>query len=181
MQSPLELSFKEMPHSDALEALVRQRVARLERFYDKITHCYVVIEPAHRNQRKGVHYEVRVHVGVPAHELIVDRQPGRLERHERPDAAVRDAFDAMEKQLKGWIQQVRGDVKTHEEPEVGRVASLFPHEEHGFIQAPDGTEVYFHRNALVDFEFEDLEVGTPVTWVEFQAPEGPQASTVRVL
>lgn len=181
MESPLQLSFKEMDASPSIEALVKQRVARLEKFYDRITRCHVVIEQPDRHQRKGRHYEVRIHVGVPEHELVVDHDPGRRERHERPEPAVRDAFDAMEKQLKAWLQQVRGDVKTHEEQEVGLVASLFPAEEHGFIKAPDGTEVYFHRNALVDYDFDELEVGTPVTWVEFQAPEGPQASTVHVL
>jgi cold shock CspA family protein/ribosome-associated translation inhibitor RaiA len=181
MESPLQVTFKNMATSEALEALIEDRVVHLERLYDKITRCHVVVEQPDRHQGQGRHFRVRIHLGVPGHELVVDHDPGRRERHVDAAPAVRDAFKALEKQLKTWLAKVRDDVKRHEEPPTGTVASLFPYEDHGFIQTPDGTEVYFNRSALVDADFDDLEVGARVTFVEQHTPKGPQASTVHVL
>jgi cold shock CspA family protein len=38
----------------------------------------------------------------------------------------------------------------------------------------------FHRNALVDADFEELEEGTEVMFVEEQGQKGPQAKSVTV-
>ena len=114
MESPVQISFKGFDGSDSLRALVGHRAERLERFFDRITHCQVVVEQPDRHGHKGGHYDVRIHVGLPGHELVVDHAPGRRERHLHAEPAVRDAFDAMEKQVRAWVERVRGDVKTHD-------------------------------------------------------------------
>ena len=55
-----------------------------------------------------------------------------------------------------------------------------PVEGHGFIQAGE-RQVYFTRASVLDDAFDELEVGTPVAFVEEKGEKGPQASTVRVL
>jgi cold shock CspA family protein len=94
--------------------------------------------------------------------------------------AVRDAFDAVRRQLEDHVRRRRGDVKTHDAPSHGRVASLFAERDYGFIEASDGSEVYFHRNSVVGGGFDKLAVGDEVRF-SFHAEEGekgPQASTV---
>lgn len=181
MESPLQVSFKGFEPSAALRALIERRAAALERVCDRITRCQVVVEQPHLRRRTGNRFRVRIHLGVPGHELVVDREPGRNERHVDAQPTVRDAFDALEKQLTTWIERVRLDVKTHEAQPVGVVVSLFPQDEHGFIRVADGTEVYFHARALVDARFDDLQPGARVRFVEEQGVDGPQASTVHVL
>jgi cold shock CspA family protein len=62
----------------------------------------------------------------------------------------------------------------------GEVVRLFPYEGYGFIRAPDGREVYFHKHSVLDEAFDRLEVGTRVRYAEEAGEAGPQASSVAV-
>jgi cold shock CspA family protein len=55
---------------------------------------------------------------------------------------------------------------------------LIPDQEHGFITAADGREMYFHRNSVLGKGFDALQVGTEVHFAEEEGEQGPQASTV---
>ena len=66
-------------------------------------------------------------------------------------------------------------------PNKEELARLFPEEGYGFLEAPDGRAVYFHRNSVLDPGFGRLSVGTEVTFIEAEGREGPQASTVKVV
>ena len=72
----------------------------------------------------------------------------------------------------------RGDVKVHDEPYAGRVTQLYPDEDHGFLLTHEGTQLYFHRNSLVQRDFDRLEVGDRVHFVETVGDTGPIASKV---
>lgn len=52
MRLPLQISFRNMESSPAIAAKVRERANRLERLFDRITACRVVIAAPHRNQRR---------------------------------------------------------------------------------------------------------------------------------
>lgn len=77
MQVPLQITFRHMESSPAVEARVRELAARLERHYDAINSCRVVIDtpPAHRH--KGAPFSVRIDVTVPGAELFAtsDNEP----------------------------------------------------------------------------------------------------------
>ena len=51
MDIPLELAFHNMTPSTGLTRAVRRHVARLERVYDHIIGCRVVIEMPHKSHR----------------------------------------------------------------------------------------------------------------------------------
>lgn len=116
MQSPLQISFRHMDHSDAIEAKVRDRAMKLEKFYQLITSCRVVIEPAHKHKHKGNLYQIRIDVNVPGKELVVTREPDEHHAHEDIYVSIRDAFDAMRRQLEDYSRIRRGKVKTHGSP-----------------------------------------------------------------
>ena len=59
--------------------------------------------------------------------------------------------------------------------------SLLINEGYGFLKTPDGREVYFHRNSVLDGRFEDLTLGSEVRFVEEVGEKGPQASTVALV
>lgn len=114
MQVPLQIAFLNMSRSEAVEAEVRKRAARLERFFDHMTGCRVVIEAPHRHHRHGKLYDVRIDISVPGAELVVNRSGPKNQAHEDVYVALRDAFDAATRQLQDYVRVMRGDVKNHD-------------------------------------------------------------------
>jgi ribosomal subunit interface protein len=180
MQLPLQITFRHMDASPAVEARIRQRVAELERFFDRIISCRVIVECAHPRRQQGNLFRVRIDLKLPGAEIVIGRDPAARHAHEDAHVAVRDAFDAARRLLEDRIRESRGDVKTHAVPEHGRVARLLYDRDGGFIMSADGREIYFHKNSVSGGLFDQLEVGDEVRFVakEAESAEGPQASTV---
>jgi len=176
MQLEPEITFRDIEGSPAVEAKVRERLERLERHHPGIMGCRVVIEAHHRHRHQGKLFHVRVDLTVPGHELVVSRDPEQHQAHEDAYVAVRDAFDAMERQLDGLRQRQQREVKVHATPPHGHVQHLAP--DHGRILSADGRSIYFHRNSVTGDRFDQLDIGTEVRFVESAGDEGPQASTV---
>ncbi len=181
MQIPLQISFRDVDPSEAVESKIRERAAKLDRYYERIMSCRVVVEAPHRRHHQGRLYHVRVDLTVPQGELVVSREPVENHAHEDVYVAIRDAFDAAQRRLADYARRQRGDVKMREAPPTDRVSKLFPTEGYGFIATSDGREVYFHRNSVLNDAFGRLEVGCEVQYVEEQGEKGPQASTVRLM
>jgi ribosomal subunit interface protein len=178
MQLPLEISFRNMDRSEAVEAKVRERAAKLDQFADHIMSCRVMVEAPHKHHHQGGLFHVRIDIKVPGRELAVSREPAGHHAHEDVYVAVRDAFDAARRQLEDYVRQVRGREKAHETPAHGRIRALVPMEDYGIILASDGREIYFHRNSVLGADFDKLGVGDEVRFAEEQGEQGPQASTV---
>jgi len=181
MQTPLELTFRHMEPTPEIEALVHEKVARLEKLYSGITSCHVYVQAPHQRRRHGNLYEVTVELRVPGDTLSVHQTQHDVAEHEHPKVAIRDSFAAMERRLKQWKDAVSGEEKTHEGMLQGKIVELHTTEGYGQILATDGRLVYFHRNSVVDSDFDDMRVGDAVELVA-QTDEseiGPQASTVR--
>jgi ribosome-associated translation inhibitor RaiA len=113
MQTPLRISFHQLPPSPALEADVRARVDELEEVFERIVSCRVAIECPHRHHHQGQLYRVRVELDVPGDRIVVGRSPDRDATHEDPYVAVRDAFHAARRRLAEHAHRLRGDVKAH--------------------------------------------------------------------
>lgn len=180
MQTPVQITFRNLDASPTVEAKIRERVAELERFYDRITSCRVVVEAPNRHHREGRLYHIRVDLKVPGREIVVKRDPSEHHAHEDIYVAVRDCFDAVRRQVEDHARRERGDIKAHEVPDHGRIANLIAEKDYGFIEAGDGREVYFHRNAVADEGFDSLSVGDEVRFAMHldEGEKGPQASRV---
>lgn len=109
MQTPLQITYRGMSSSPALEQTLREHAGRLEKFHPRITSCRVVLEQAGRHQRQGKEFVVRLDITVPGGEIAVNR-----DHAEDVLAAVRDAFDAARRKLEDHARVQRGDVKHHE-------------------------------------------------------------------
>lgn len=181
MQTPLEISFHNMDRTEMVASRLRERVARLEKFYGRATSCHVTVEIPHRRKQTGNTYQVRIEVRVPGTELTVNNRPGDVNAHEDVLVAIRDAFDAMERQMKKWKLKASGDVKVHDQPVQGKVADIHPDRDYGHIATTDGRLIYFHRNAVLTDGFDTLKTDDPVELVirYGDAEDGPHASTVR--
>jgi ribosomal subunit interface protein len=181
MQLPLQITFRNLDRSEAIEARVRERAESLEKFFDHITSCRVVVEAHHKHHRHGNHYHVRVDVTVPNGEVVASREPDEHHAYTDVYVAIRDAFDAVRRQLEDYGRRERRQVKAHEVPPHGRIVELYPDEDYGRIETPDGRLVYFHRNSVVDADFDKLRIGAQVRFDETMGDRGPQASTVHVV
>jgi ribosomal subunit interface protein len=184
MKIPLELAFHQLDSSPAIKERVRERVDRLERYFKDITSCRVSVEAPHKSQYNTAHYTVNIDITVPGKEIVVSEHPKPEENnHEDVYVAIRDAFDTAERQLKTHSGKLRENRKAEgrTEPPRAVIAKLFPDDGYGFIEGPDGREIYFHQNSVLNKEFEDLEIGLSVQFAEEMGNKGPQASSIRVI
>lgn len=173
MQVPLQVTYRDMQRSDALDARIRDKAARLEDFHPHLISCRVVVEERHRHHQQGKQFTVSIDARVPGREVLVNR-----DHHEDVYVALRDAFEAAGRKLEEVARLQRGDVKAHEVPQRGTVARIIAGEGYGFIETPDGRELYFSRDNVVAPDFDQLAPGTKVQFIEELAGEGRQAKRV---
>ena len=181
MKQPLQITFRDMPHSDALETHIREKVAKLDEFNEQIMACHVVIEQPHSHQQQGKLFHVSIDLTVPDGEIVVNRTPQKHHAHEDAYVAIRDAFKSARRQLQDFVRKQRGKVKKHDAPSHGKISEIVGDKDFGRITTLDGRELYFHRNSLVDGDFDALKIGNEVRFVEEAGDEGPQASTVHLI
>ena len=179
MRLPLQITFRNLPRSEAVERAIRERAERLDHYCRQIMGCRVVVETRHR-QHQGNLYHLRIDLTLPGREIVVGREPAMHRAYEDVYVAIRDGFDAARRRLEDYARRHGGRVKSHEPAPRGRIARLIPAMGCAFIETPDGREIYFHRNSLVNADFDRLEVGDLVRYHEEAGEMGPQASTVHV-
>jgi ribosome-associated translation inhibitor RaiA/cold shock CspA family protein len=186
MQRPLQITFKGMENSPALEAVIRQRVDHIEKLYPRLTGCRVVVEVPHRaTGTPKVPIAVSVEADIPGRGPVIGKaEEARREAKQDHTAAVNNAFDAVERQLEKISDLQNDEVKLHDDAgQSGMVVRLFPRQNYGFVEIDNSPELYFTRNAVIGGEFDELEVGmiVQVTRATDEGPMGPQASSVRLL
>lgn len=181
MKIPLEIVFRNMDRSDAIESRIREKADRLERFAENIMRCRVAVEAPHRHHHHGKLYRVSIEIGVPSKRLIVNHTGPIDHAHEDVYVAIRDAFSAATRQLEDYVRTRRGKVKTHEAPPHGRVTRLVPDDGSGLVLMPDGQEIFFNRNSVANGGFDQLEVGSEVriTIAPEESGEAPRAQFVQ--
>ena len=110
MKVPLQVTFRDMPHSEAVETRVREKAEKLGRLCDRIISCHVVVETPQRHKHQGKLHSVRIDLVVPGAELAANHAQA-----EDVYVALRDSFSAITRQLEDYLRKQRGDVKTHNE------------------------------------------------------------------
>lgn len=187
LQVPLEIAFHHVESSPWIEKVIRARVAKLEKIYDRLISCRVRVERRAVNPTLKIPPVVRIEMGLPGHgELVVSHEPDRLMRKfQSPDLhnAINEAFRLAEDrlatfkdQLKDYTKEYAHDVKTLQR---GQVAEVTPDRDFGFILTETGGLLYFHRNSLITGDFDALLRGQEVDYVEGVGDTGPMATRVR--
>ncbi len=115
MQLPLQITVRDIEHSEALEAHIRDKAGKLDEFFDRIMSCRVVVEVPHKHHHQGKQFNVRIDIGVPGSEIVVNR-----DHAEDVYVALRDAFDAAKRQVEDYARKHRGDIKTHESKRMNK-------------------------------------------------------------
>jgi len=180
MHLPMQITFRHMEHSPALEARIQELAGRLDRYSQEVMSCRVVVEAPHKHHHQGSLYSVHLDITLPGGEIAVARDQHDRHAHEDAHVALRDAFAAAERQLEQFVQRRRKDVKEHAPPPHGRIRELYPSADYGRIETSDGRDIYFHRNSVINMGFDQLAVGMPVHFSEELGEQGAQASSVQV-
>ncbi len=118
MQTSLQLTFRDVPRSDALASHIGQRAEKLDHLFDRIVSCHVVVELAGHHHRHGDQFRCMIHVGFPGHEVLVTHPPPEQRDPEDAYATVGRAFDEAERQLEHWVKGQRD--QRHDAASVAR-------------------------------------------------------------
>ena len=180
MPVPLEITFHNMDPSETMEAKVKSRAARLERFASAIISCRIVLEAAHKQPHGGA-LAISIKLGLPGKDIVVKREQRRHDSRGDAYQVIGVAFDIAERQVEEHLRISRHDVKAHDGPSYARIVKLYPDQEYGFIETPVHLNVFFHRDVVDGEAFDTLEVGNEVlyTLAAEEGPMGPQASRVQ--
>ena len=123
---------------------------------------------------------------LPSHtteKIAVVEKPDTGKQYIPLETVIRDAFEAARRQIVSLSTEQQGKRKMHPEQEVSAVVDkLFTEEGYGFIrEVSTGKEVYFHRNSVINNDFDRLVVGAGVRYKETMGEMGPQATTVQLI
>lgn len=168
---PLQITSRNLELTEAIKTDIREHAEKLDKYYDRITGCRVVVEALPKRSL----YNVNIDLTVPGAELVV-----KLDPNTDLYVSIRDAFHDARRKLEDFARRQRGDVKRHEGQLHARVSALFHEKGYGFLTTQDGREIYFHEHSVLNRKFKQLEVGTEVRFAEEMGEKGPQASSVTV-
>lgn len=183
MQTPLQITFKNLAKSEWLEARIRERAERLERHHHGIVSCRVVVESPHKSPGSGkLPIGLTVEVDVPGRQLVSRAQEEPRETKGDSSRVITQAFEAMERQLEDVARLHRDRIRhaSDDDLQTGRIARLFPSQGYGFVETGSTPDLYFTENALNGLKMDELEVGTMVLVkpAPDDGPMGPQAMQV---
>lgn len=94
MKIPLQITLRNIAKSEAVEAAIRKRAAKLARYHRRIVSCRVVVEIPSRHKQQGKEFVVRLDVKVPGSEIVVNH-----DHSEDLYAALHEAFHAAQRRL----------------------------------------------------------------------------------
>lgn len=182
METPVEIDFQGLEPDERVRSVIAAHVRQLEERFGRITAGRVVLKGPGGRHRTGGLFEVSIRLALPdGREVNVDHTRQNDERYSDLPFAINDSFKRARRQLQDHVRKMQGDVKTSVGAPVGVVVELDPLGEFGFIETPDGREIYFHRNSVLGGEFAKLAVNSHVSYAEEIGDKGPQASTVKLL
>jgi putative sigma-54 modulation protein len=111
MQTELRITLQGLPHSDALDEKIREKVAKLEGAFPRLTSCHVVLSKSHHHRQSSLSYAIRMSIAFPGGDVVVS-----LEDRGNVYELLRNVCAAMEREL--------------ERKRAKRQAKTVPH--HGF-------------------------------------------------
>lgn len=122
---PVQVTFRNMAGSPALEQGIRARAVWLETFYSSLVGCRVLVEIPHRHRERGRPIHVRIELSLPGEDIIVNHEPTlhatlkdlqRAATHKDADVegahkdvlvTIHDAFDIARRRLEDFARRQR--------------------------------------------------------------------------
>lgn len=113
MATALDIHFHGLEKSEAVENKVREKVAKLQRHFDRMTACRVVLEAPHRNAAKAKVFSVKIEISVPSGKpIIINHEREGAHANEDLNLTIRDAFEAATRKVDEVGARLAGRVKS---------------------------------------------------------------------
>lgn len=182
MQVPLEITYRNVEKTEDIDRLIREKMAKIEKICNYIVSCHVVIEHPQEYQNAGNPYQIRIEMSIPKnHYIVVKHGMGKEDMHLPLSTVIRKAFDAVRKQVRELVQRQHAHLKVHDvNGTIGIVNKINREEGYGFLLNAEGEDVYFHKNSVVQNEFDQLYEGATVIHTEEPTERGPKATSVKL-
>lgn len=167
----IEIQTQHLTLDPTSRDLIEQLAGGIAERYPDTLRMHVTLKhtPKHRNGSETV--------------TVLANSEGSTLRAEKSAEYVRDAihsaFEAFEVVISRHHQQHRPVSKNSGPVVEGSIKRIFRSGGYGFIHYQPGRDVYFHRAAVHELDFEKLQPGDPVEFEIEQGERGLQASQVR--
>ncbi|MFT4763156.1 MAG: putative sigma-54 modulation protein [Oleispira sp.] len=106
----LEISFRDIEHSDGIEQLIRDKAGKISSIYDSITGIRAVVAMPHNHSNKGKLAHVSLEIGLPGETVAITNDNHDNKAHEDMYVAVKDAFEVAQRKVRK-IHEKRHDLK----------------------------------------------------------------------
>jgi len=94
MKIPLQITLRNIAKSAAVEADIRKRAAKLNRYHRDIVSCRVVVEIPSRHRQQRKEFVVSLDIKVPGSEIVINH-----DHHFDLYTALNEAFHAAQRRL----------------------------------------------------------------------------------
>lgn len=117
MSNEFQIVFHNIEQSDSITEAVQKRVDKLRRYCSDIIGGRVVLDCPHNNHHKGKVYSVALELQTPNKPVMVTQEQHDNHAHEDLYVAIRDAFNAAERQLKS-VDKKHRKAAMHKNPDA---------------------------------------------------------------
>ena len=117
MSNEFQIVYHNIEQSDSITEAVQKRVDKLRRYCSDIIGGRVVLDCPHNNHHKGKVYSVALELQTPNKPVMVTQEQHDNHAHEDLYVAIRDAFNAAERQLKSVDKKPR-KAAVHKNPDA---------------------------------------------------------------
>lgn len=112
MTTALDVHFHGLEKSEAVESKVKEKVAKLQRRFGRISACRVVLEAPHRNPAKAKVFSVKIEISIPGSKpIIINHEREGASAHDDLSLAIRDAFEAATRKVDEVGNKLAGKAK----------------------------------------------------------------------
>jgi cold shock CspA family protein/ribosome-associated translation inhibitor RaiA len=156
-----------------LRAAIEARLQRLAEGHNDLIDVRIGGQ-AGRHHRHGGH-SVRITCQARGQQIVATRERAEL------GLALNEVLDDFEREVLE-LRRIRREARSERPrlpPHLGVIDRVFRGAGYGFVLTDEGTQVYFHRNAVHGrLQFESLEEGQRVALNIEPGEQGPQATTL---
>ncbi|MCC9624382.1 HPF/RaiA family ribosome-associated protein [Thalassospira sp. MA62] len=106
MKVPVQITYRDVDQSDALDERIHYKVEKLEETFDNMTSCHVTVERPQGARTPGNRFAVHFGINVPGKEIVVKRDSAD-HAHEDVYIALKNSFQAARRQLQEYVEKSR--------------------------------------------------------------------------
>lgn len=113
MKRPLEVHYRGISHSEALDEHIQARVRRLDRLHPNVVGCRLYLERPHRHHESSKGWRAAIDITVPPRRKVAMT---RLSVDDNLYKLLDELFEAAERRVRKLAERPRGRAKPELQP-----------------------------------------------------------------